>query len=123
MATKKATILPAFPAYGWGDDCTALPLIDTPELSLKKEAMPPGTQERPHYHEHARQYFHIQAGIATFQLPEGLIRVAPGQTIFIPAGLPHCINNQEKVPLQFFVLSLPSTDNDRIVVPTISEQL
>jgi hypothetical protein len=37
--------------------------------------MPPGTSEQPHYHEQARQYFHIQQGTAHLLLPEGLVKV------------------------------------------------
>lgn len=120
--TIKATLLSHFPAYSWGKDCSARPIIDEPGLSLKSEAMPPGTSEEPHYHEQARQYFHIQQGTAHFLLPEGLVKVQPGETLLIPPGLPHCISNQEIEPLEFLVLSLPSTVNDRIVVSEIPTQ-
>jgi mannose-6-phosphate isomerase-like protein (cupin superfamily) len=120
--TIKATLLPHFPAYSWGEDCTARPIIDEPGLSLKSEAMPPGTSEAPHYHKLATQYFHIQQGTAHFHLPEGWVKVQSGETLLIPAGLPHCISNQETTTLEFLVLSLPSTDDDRILVSEIPTQ-
>ncbi|MFK8163566.1 MAG: cupin domain-containing protein [Lewinella sp.] len=118
----KATLLPCFPAYTWGDKCSALPVIDEPGLSLKAEAMPPGTSEQPHYHKHAQQYFHIQRGTAHFRMPEGAVKVQSGETLLIPPGLPHCISNKEDKTLEFLVLSLPSTANDRIVVTEIPKQ-
>ena len=121
--TIKAILLPHSPLYLWGEGCSAHPFINEPGLSLKAEVMLPGTSEQPHYHEHARQYFHIQQGTAHFLLPEGLVKVLPGETLLIPAGLPHCISNQKTATLEFLVLSLPSTANDRVVVPEIPTQL
>ncbi|WP_052333998.1 cupin domain-containing protein [Neolewinella persica] len=123
MSTSKATLLPHFPVYNWGESCSTLPLIDVVGLNLKVETMPPGTSGQPHYQEQARQYFHIQEGMAHFLLPEGLVKVFPGETLLIPAGLPRCISNQEPELLGFLVLSLPSTANDRIIVPEIPTQL
>jgi hypothetical protein len=74
----KATLRPSFPAHGWVDACSAIPLIDEPGLSLNTETMPPGTSEQPHYHELPRQYFHIKQGTTHFLLPEGLVKVPSG---------------------------------------------
>ena len=54
--------------YTWGDDCHAWNFIDTEELSVKQELMPPDTIEKLHYHENATQLFFILKGRAVFTI-------------------------------------------------------
>lgn len=52
--------------YVWGADCDGWNFVDTPELSVKMERMPPHTAEQMHFHQFARQFFFILKGSATF---------------------------------------------------------
>ena len=52
--------------YIWGEHCDGWNLVDRADLSVKMERMPPHTAEQEHFHEHARQFFYILKGVATF---------------------------------------------------------
>jgi mannose-6-phosphate isomerase-like protein (cupin superfamily) len=100
--------------YTWGNHCDGWNLVDSPGLSVKMERMPPHTGEQEHYHQHARQFFFILKGKATFLTEEGRIEVPPQQGLEIRPGLRHRILNEEEEDLEFILSSQPSTAGDRI---------
>ncbi len=75
--------------------------------------MPPNTQEQRHYHQKAQQFFRIISGTATFEVREEIVTVQSGEGLHIPPNTPHCIRNDQKVPLEFLVISQPTTQSDR----------
>jgi mannose-6-phosphate isomerase-like protein (cupin superfamily) len=102
--------------YTWGDDCYGWTFVDTPELSIKQELMPPDTSEKLHYHEHASQFFFILKGRAKFII-DGVEQILkPYEGIEIKAGQKHKICNTNDSDLEFILYSQPSTNNDRIIV-------
>ena len=112
------TILPPLAAYTWGEDCSAQPIIDQSNLSIKRERMPKGSAEEWHFHQKAEQYFFIQVGSARFEcIGATAIEVKAGQTIHLPQGCIHRILALEAV--EFMVISQPNTENDRINVASI----
>src|SRR5829696_7921138 len=48
----------------WGQGCSAWPLVDLPDLSVKHEYVPAGAGEVLHVHGRARQFFFVLSGIA-----------------------------------------------------------
>jgi mannose-6-phosphate isomerase-like protein (cupin superfamily) len=100
--------------YVWGEGCDGWNLVDTPELSVKQERMPPHTAEAEHYHRVARQFFFILEGAAVFELSGGRVEVAAREGFEIAPGLKHRILNESEVDLVFVLCSQPSTANDRI---------
>ena len=102
--------------YTWGDGCYGWNLVDTDELSIKQELMPPDTAEQLHYHERASQFFFILSGKATFTI-EGVEHILkPNEGIEIKPGLKHFITNKNDTDLEFILYSQPSTKNDRKTV-------
>lgn len=102
--------------YQWGENCDSWVLANTTGLSVKLEHMPPGTKEQGHYHVMARQFFFILKGTATFYLDDEKI-IAPEQKgLLIPPGARHYIANETNEPLEFLVISQPTTDNDRVPI-------
>jgi mannose-6-phosphate isomerase-like protein (cupin superfamily) len=99
--------------YQWGDGCEGWRLVDLPELSVIEERMPPGASEKLHYHEHARQYFHILSGEALFTVGEEHVPVQAGEGIHIAPGSKHCVQNAGTQDLRFVLTSAPSTRGDR----------
>src|SRR5262249_13265616 len=99
--------------YAWGEGCDGWNFVDTPELSVKMERMPPHTAEQEHFHERARQFFFILKGTAVFDTPEGPVEVSEQQGLEIPPGLRHRIRNEGTVDLEFILCSQPSTKGDR----------
>ena len=102
--------------YTWGAGCDGWNLVDTPELSVKQERMPPHTAEAWHYHRVARQFFFILEGTAVFETAEGRAEVGPREGFEIAPGIKHRILNESEVDLVFVLCSQPSTVNDRIEV-------
>lgn len=99
--------------YGWGDNCQGWNFLDTDELSVKQELMPPGTAELLHFHKYAQQFFYILSGEATFWIEGQTFVVRSNQGILITPGVKHRIANYKEEDLSFVLTSQPSTKNDR----------
>jgi mannose-6-phosphate isomerase-like protein (cupin superfamily) len=102
--------------YSWGDDCYGWTLVDTPDLSIKQELMPPDTSEKLHYHERANQFFFILKGRAKFTIDGAEHVLKPYEGMEIKAGQKHKISNNQNTDLEFILYSQPSTNNDRITI-------
>lgn len=99
--------------YQWDDGCDGWVFVDTDELSVKQERMPPQTAELLHYHEKAQQFFFILAGTANFEVEDKGYTVRAGEGFHVKAGLKHRIINNTADDLEFVLSSQPSTLNDR----------
>lgn len=100
--------------YTWGSNCTGWPLVQTDGLSVIEELMPPGTSETMHLHRNAQQFFRILSGTATFEIANATLSVPAGSGIHIPPNTWHRIINTTELPLEFLVVSQPSTQGDRV---------
>jgi quercetin dioxygenase-like cupin family protein len=107
--------------YTWGgpnaDRCDGWHLLRTPELSVIEERMPPGTAERRHRHEHARQFFYVLAGELTLEIEEQAILLTTGVGLEIEPGVVHRAFNRSSADVRFLVTSQPPSHGDRIDVP------
>lgn len=105
------------PHYTWGDNCDGWHLLDTSDLSVIQERMPPGTEEVLHYHKKAEQLFYILSGKATFYIEEEQIVAGQGDSIYIKPNTKHCIKNLTvDEDLSFLVISQPKSHGDRVVL-------
>lgn len=102
--------------YFWGNKCDSWVLIETDSLSLKQETIPPGTREQLHFHENAQQFFFVLKGSATFYIDHSKEIVMEQQGLLIDKKSKHFIANETGEPLEFIVISQPSTNSDRIIV-------
>ncbi len=100
-------------SYSWGKSCTGWILAETPGLSIKQELMPPGTKEKAHFHHKAQQFFYILSGTATFYLGKETRVLKAQQGLLIKPLTEHFVVNETSKPLEFLVISQPSTKNDR----------
>ena len=100
--------------YMWGAGCDGWNLVDTPELSVKQERMPPHTAEAEHYHRMARQFFFILEGTAVFETSEGRVAVGAREGFEIAPEIKHRILNESEFDLVFVLCSQPSTAGDRV---------
>lgn len=112
--------------YFWGDGCEGRRLVDTPELSVIEERMPPGAAEKRHRHARAHQCFYILAGEAVMVLwgpgenhalstfsSSRTVKLAAGDSLHIHAGAVHQIRNESPEDVRFIVTSAPTTRGDR----------
>ena len=99
--------------YIWGNNCFGWKLVDTEELSIIEEEMPPNTEEIYHYHSKANQFFYILEGSATFIVKNKKDIVSSNEGFSINKGQKHKIQNNSDSTIKFLVISQPTTKHDR----------
>jgi len=100
--------------YLWGANCDGWHLVKQPELSVIHERMPSGTAEVRHYHAQARQFFFVLSGTATMELNGEVITLHPQEGVEVPPHIPHQMRNDHPAPVEFLVISHPTTRGDRV---------
>ncbi|KYZ76118.1 cupin [Anaerosporomusa subterranea] len=102
--------------YIWGNICDGWHLVKTEELSIIHEKMPPQTSEVRHFHEQAKQFFFILSGQATLEVNSEIILLNKYEGLEILTNTPHQMMNNSKAPIEFIVISKPSSKGDRVLV-------
>jgi mannose-6-phosphate isomerase-like protein (cupin superfamily) len=92
-------------------------VVDHDDLSVIHERMPPGTGEKRHYHSRSRQFFFVLAGEATLEADGQVETLREQEGLEVPPGTPHQIFNRSGAPLEFLVISQPTTAGDRTLAP------
>ena len=100
--------------YVWGGDCDGWHLVKGQDLSVIHERMPPGRGEVRHHHARTRQLFFVLSGRLTLQLEGRDETLGPGQGLEIAPGEIHRAINRHDAPVEFLVVSQPTTRGDRI---------
>ena len=99
--------------YIWGDACDGWHLLNSQELSVIEERMPPHTAECRHVHGKADQFFYILSGEAQMEIEDQLVTLSARSGTFIEHGRPHKISNKSDQDVTFLVISRPTTRGDR----------
>lgn len=99
--------------YVWGEVSEGWHLLKQPDLSVIYERVPPGAGEVRHYHSKARQFFFVLSGSATLEFETGPVTFHAGQGVHVPPGTPHRFTNLSDSPVEFLVVSSPTTAGDR----------
>lgn len=102
-------------AYDWGFKCKGWHLVNTEELSVIQELMPPGTEEVQHQHSKSQQFFFVLNGEATFIVEGKAYKVRQNEGIHIKPNIVHQVKNETEVDLAFIVISQPHAHGDRII--------
>ena len=113
MTTNAAVSKESAPHYTWGDGCDSWVLANEASLSVKQEAMPPGTKERLHFHSAAQQFFFVLKGTASFYVNDEKQLLKEHQGLLVLPEAKHFIANESNDLLSFLVISQPSTEGDR----------
>jgi len=100
--------------YAWGDGCDGWHLVQTVDLSVIEERMPPGASEVRHYHAKANQFFYVLRGCLSIEVAGNELRLNQGQGVHITAGEPHQVGNRAAVDAEFLVVSNPPSHGDRV---------
>lgn len=103
-------------SYKWGNNCDSWNFVDKENLSIKLESMPSRTKEKLHFHFNAQQFFYILKGKATFYVMGKTELISENQGILIDPQTEHYIANETEIPLDFLVISQPTTNNDRTTI-------
>ena len=99
--------------YSWGAGCISYVLLQTPQLSVKREVIPPDATEVTHAHHVAQQLFYVLKGKATFWIDDVIHCIAEGNCIYILPGTKHYVANRTGEMLEILVISQPDTTGDR----------
>ena len=99
--------------YVWGEVCDGWHLVQTPELSVIEERMPPGASEQRHRHEFARQFFYVLAGELTMEVDGAVHALTTGMGLEIAPGCAHQAMNRSGEDARFLVVSHPRSHGDR----------
>jgi mannose-6-phosphate isomerase-like protein (cupin superfamily) len=100
--------------YLWGNNCDGWHLLKTENLSVIKETMPKGTEEKLHYHQKSQQFFYILSGEASFVIDGITFTVRQNQGISVSPHEIHKISNKTEEDLEFLVISSPVSHGDRV---------
>ena len=100
-------------SYPWGEGATGWHLLNSDQLSVIEELVPPGISERRHYHKVAQQFFYVLAGTATLEVAGNVYSITAGSGMHVPAQLAHQLTNNEDCELRFLVVSQPKSHDDR----------
>lgn len=99
--------------YTWGAASQGWHLLNSPELSVIQEQVPPGDRERRHFHSNARQFFYVIQGEAVLDVDGSRFELRSGQGLEIPPGTPHQFMNESAAVVTFLVVSSPHSHGDR----------
>ena len=80
--------------------------------SLAEAIIPAGKQTVLHRHNHSEEIYHITAGHGVMQLGEEKFEIRIGDTIAIPPGTPHAIENYGVEPLKILCSCSPPYSHD-----------
>lgn len=99
--------------YIWGDQCDGWYLVNRQDMLVIHEKMPSCTAEKRHFHSISRQFFFVLTGILTMELEGETQQIHPLQGLEIPPGAKHQARNDGPDPVEFIVVSHPTTRGDR----------
>lgn len=102
--------------YHWKNVCDGWHFVDSGDLSIIAERMPPHTAEDMHYHSKARQFFYILTGEAKMELETGELRLEAGTGVEIAPLEAHKMMNTSQSDVEFIVVSVPKSHGDKITL-------
>jgi len=115
--TMTITHYPEIPAYRTLDGSEIRELMHptvhgNANQSLAEAIVPVG--ERTHLHRHLKseELYHVTAGQGVMQLAEQRFSIQPGDTIAIPPGSPHAVENTGNEPLRILCCCAPPYAHD-----------
>jgi mannose-6-phosphate isomerase-like protein (cupin superfamily) len=103
--------------YSWGDDCDGWYLLESSEMTIIQERMPPGAADKMHRHTRSRQFFYILSGTATMIQNGDSTTLEVRDGLEIAPGVAHQISNHGDTPLEIIVTSQPPSHADRVDLP------
>ncbi len=101
------------PAYTTKDGSTIRELMHPDHhggknQSLAEATVPPGKKTLWHRHFETEEIYHVTAGSGRMFLDEKSFEVVPGDTILIPPGTAHCIENIGSSDLKLLCCCAPA---------------
>lgn len=80
--------------------------------SLAEATVSPGQSTKLHRHHRSEELYHITAGQGLMTLSAEIFKVSVGDTVCIPPGTPHCIENTGDTDLKILCCCAPAYAHD-----------
>jgi len=100
--------------YTWGEHCDGWHLLQSVELSVIQEQMPPQTSEVAHSHTRSRQFFYVISGTLSVLCDGKLHKLTAEHGLQIAPTIVHRVFNDSNIDVRFIVISSPPSHQDRI---------
>lgn len=84
--------------------------------SLAEATVPPGCRTLLHRHRMSEELYHVTAGNGVMQLGEERFAISVGDTVAIPPGTPHAVQNVGNEPLVLLCCCSPPYSHDDTVL-------
>ncbi len=84
--------------------------------SLAEATVPPGGETAEHFHRASEEIYHFVSGAGRMRLGDEEAKVGPGDTVVIPPGTRHKLQNPGSEPLVLLCCSSPPYYDDDTVV-------
>jgi mannose-6-phosphate isomerase-like protein (cupin superfamily) len=81
-------------------------------LSLAEATVAPGCHTRLHRHRQTEELYHVTAGNGVMRLGSERFEISVGDTVAIPAGTPHAVENSGSVDLVILCCCCPPYSHD-----------
>ncbi|MCG6887200.1 MAG: cupin domain-containing protein [Proteobacteria bacterium] len=91
------------------------------QQSLAEAVILVGQKTRVHHHKQSEELYHITHGTGCMTLGEEQFAVQPGDTICIPPGMAHCIENTGSEALHILCMCAPPYSHDDTVIMSDEE--
>lgn len=104
--------------YLWGGSgaaaCDGWRLVQSEQMSVIEERMPPASAEVRHVHRYARQFFYVLTGELVLEVERTEHRLRDGEGMEVAPGEHHVAMNRSGAEVRFLVISAPPSRGDRI---------
>jgi mannose-6-phosphate isomerase-like protein (cupin superfamily) len=81
-------------------------------LSLAEATVPAGARTALHRHALTEEIYHVTGGAGTMTLGSEVFAIGAGDTVCIPPGTPHCVENTGTAPLTILCACAPAYSHD-----------
>lgn len=112
--TQKIVDLSNTEHYFWGISSEGWHLLQRDDLSIISERVPPGENEKRHFHNYSRQFFYILSGEAVIEVDGERQILKAQQGMEIPPRVAHQFRNESNSEVLFLVISVPKSHGDRV---------
>jgi len=80
--------------------------------SLAEACIPAGGVTVLHRHHCSEEIYHFLEGTGCMTLGETTLSIAPGDSVLIPPGTPHCLHNTGTTPMRLLCVCAPAYRHD-----------
>lgn len=99
----------------WGNNCHVHELANTSHLRILHEIIPPGNQDKMHYHSLSDQFLYLLSGTIKIKLINDTIHLKPYQGVMIPAEVAHYVDNNGTEDAILMTIASPGIIDDRVL--------